>query len=202
MERLFSNDLFSVPDLEASERPTLLRKRRGSRPARIKKDRCEELHVRRMISGIACLPRFEYLRCGSGPKRRLLQAASPPPHLRPRTPPPHQPGPPPPGALQKEPCGWGKREGRVGRKGLWLEGRVLQLQWGWEDPPKGSWGQTHIWGLSTRLVCKKEHPVRGRKRKVLSQSLVCLLPGRGETPQSAGNGASSRRGHMKCHLQS
>ena len=30
------------------------------------------------------------------------------------------------------------------------QGRVLQLQWGGMggDPPNGSWGQTHIWGLS------------------------------------------------------
>ena len=45
----------------------------------------------------------------------------------PRTP----PGLPRPGALQKEPRGVGGR-GREGarREGLWLEGRVLQLQWG------------------------------------------------------------------------
>ena len=61
--------------------------------------------------------------------------------LRPRTPPPHQPVPPSPGALQKEPRGVGGEEGRrgvgggrgnerAGREGVWLEGRVLQLQWG------------------------------------------------------------------------
>ena len=57
----------------------------------------------------------------------------PPPStpLRPRTPPPHQPEPPPPGALQKEPRGVGGRgKERAGREGVWLEGRVLQLQWG------------------------------------------------------------------------
>ena len=37
----------------------------------------------------------------------------------------------------------------MGREGPWLEGRVLQLQWGdGEDPSNSSWGQTHIWGLS------------------------------------------------------
>ena len=58
-------------------------------------------------------------------------AAWSPPPPTPRTPPPHQLGPPPPGALQKEPRGVGGRgKERAGRKGGWLEGRVLQLQWG------------------------------------------------------------------------
>ena len=69
-------------------------------------------------------------RCGSGPKC-CLEAPPPSTPLRPETPPPHQPGPPPPGALQKEPRGVGGRgKERAGREGVWLEGRVLQLQWG------------------------------------------------------------------------
>ena len=44
----------------------------------------------------------------------------------------------------------GRGWGRVLREGLGLEGRVLQLHGGeGGDPPKGSWGQTHIWGLSS-----------------------------------------------------
>ena len=55
----------------------------------------------------------------------------PPPCALGYLPPPHQPGPPPPGALQKEPRGVGGRgKERAGREGVWLEGRVLQLQWG------------------------------------------------------------------------
>ena len=52
----------------------------------------------------------------------------------------------PPRALQKEPSGVGGRgKERAGSEGVWLEGRVLQLQWGmWGDPPNTSWGQTHI----------------------------------------------------------
>ena len=47
----------------------------------------------------------------------------------------------------------GKKGGRVGREGLWLEGRVLHSQWGFGgDLPKGSWGQTHIWGLSIQVI--------------------------------------------------
>ena len=45
--------------------------------------------------------------------------------------------------------GWGEEGGEGGEKGLWLEGGVLQfVWWGGVDPPKGSWGQTHIWGCS------------------------------------------------------
>ena len=44
-------------------------------------------------------------------------------------------------------CVGGKRDGEGGREGLWLEGRVLQLQGrAGGDLPKGSWGRTHIWG--------------------------------------------------------
>ena len=70
-------------------------------------------------------------RCGSGPKYRwrALPSTPPPRHLGPL--PPHKTGPPRPGALQKEPRGVGGRgRERAGREGLWLEGRVLQLQWG------------------------------------------------------------------------
>ena len=48
--------------------------------------------------------------------------------------------------------GWGEEGGRVVREGLRLEGRVLQLPWR-GHPPKGSWGQTHIWG-ALNLVMK------------------------------------------------
>ena len=55
--------------------------------------------------------------------------------------PPPQPGPPPPGALQKEPRGvGGKREGEGGEGRVWLEGRVLQLQWGMGGPAKHQLG--------------------------------------------------------------
>ena len=54
----------------------------------------------------------------------------------------HQPGRPLPGALQKKPGGWEDKGGR--RRRRWKGcGSTLQL-----DPPKDSWGQTHIWGLS------------------------------------------------------
>ena len=44
--------------------------------------------------------------------------------------------------------GRGRRE-RVGREGLCLEGRVLELRWGGLGVlSKGSWGRTHILGLS------------------------------------------------------
>ena len=67
--------------------------------------------------------------------------------LHPRTPPPHQSVLPP--HCQKI---QGRQRERVGREGLWLEGRVLQLQWGdGGDLPKGSLGRTHIWGLSNLL---------------------------------------------------
>ena len=43
----------------------------------------------------------------------------------------------PPGALEKEPGGWGEEAGRgKGRATVWLEGSVLELQCGdWGDPP-------------------------------------------------------------------
>ena len=79
-------------------------------------------------------------------------AWSPPP-----LPPPYALGPLAPTSLGRplpEPCqksqgGWGEEGGRgQGGNGVWLEGRVLQLQWGMGgDPPNTSWGQTHIWGL-------------------------------------------------------
>ena len=76
----------------------------------------------------------------------------PPPPTPPRTPPPTPDWAAPsrtPGALQKKAKGVGGRgRERAGREGLWLEGRVLQLQWGLGgDPPSTSWDQTHIWGL-------------------------------------------------------
>ena len=61
-------------------------------------------------------------------------AGGPSPSTPSRTPPPTPDWATPsrtPGALQKEPRGVGGRgRERVGREGLWLEGRVLQLQWG------------------------------------------------------------------------
>ena len=57
----------------------------------------------------------------------------------------------------------GERERERGRerereRELWLEGRVLEFQWAdGGDLPKGSRGQTHIWGLSkAHQPC--EHP--------------------------------------------
>ena len=75
-------------------------------------------------------------RCGSGPKCRLQ---APPLH---DPLPPTQPGPPPAGALHKEPKGGlgGRGEGRAGREGVWLEGRVLQLQCGMGGPSKHQLG--------------------------------------------------------------
>ena len=74
-------------------------------------------------------------------------AGGPSPSTPPKTPPPTPDWAAPsrtPGASQKKPRGVGGR----GREGFWLEGRVLQLQWGMGgDPPNTSWGQTHIWGL-------------------------------------------------------
>ena len=57
---------------------------------------------------------------------------SPPPPLGPLPPTPDWAAPSrTPGALQKEPRGVrGRGRERAGREGLWLEGRVLQLQWG------------------------------------------------------------------------
>ena len=66
---------------------------------------------------------------------------------------PHaRPGRPLPQHHKKTQGGGVKREGGVGGKGLWLEGRVLQLPWG-GDPPKNSWGQTHTSGLSILGPC-------------------------------------------------
>ena len=85
-------------------------------------------------------------RCGSSPDCRL--EGPPPP------PPPFALGPLPPTSLGRplpEPCKksqggvGGRGKERAGREGGWLEGRVLQLQWGMGgDPPNTSWGQTHI----------------------------------------------------------
>ena len=84
-------------------------------------------------------------RCGSGPKCRLEGSLSTPC----APPPPRQPRPPLPEHCKKEPGGWRKR--RAGREGLWLERRLLQLLLGGAGgPPNGSWGQTHIWGLSKK----------------------------------------------------
>ena len=82
---------------------------------------------------------------------------SPPTPLRPRSLgplPPHQPGPPPPGALQKEPRGVGGRgKERTGREGVWLEGRLLQLQWGLGGPSKHQLGpDPHLGAPNTRSV--------------------------------------------------
>ena len=92
------------------------------------------------------------LRTKLGPPSAQVPLEGPPPPPPPRTPPPTPDWAAPsrtPGALQKEPRGVGGRgRERAGREGLWLEGRVLQLQWGMGgDPPNTSWGQTHIWGL-------------------------------------------------------
>ena len=77
--------------------------------------------------------------------------APPPPHpLAPWDPSPATSlGRPLPEPCKKSQGGVGGRgKERAGREGVWLEGRVLQLQWGdVGDPPNTSWGQTHIWGL-------------------------------------------------------
>ena len=67
----------------------------------------------------------------------LREGPPPPPPLGPL--PPHQTGPPRPGLpehCKKSQGGWGE-EGRerAGREWLWLEGRVLQLQWGMGGGP-------------------------------------------------------------------
>ena len=99
--------------------------------------------------------------------------------------PPHQTGPPRPGALQKSQGGWGGRgREREGREGLWLEGRVLQLQWGMGgDPPNTSWGQTHIWGLPIKFDfisdggCTREEQIRLSLKRH-------LFPHRGREPKA------------------
>ena len=75
---------------------------------------------------------------------------------KPFLPPPTTRPTPAPGALLKEPGVGGGRGGRrAGKKGLWLQGRVLQLQWGvggcGGDLPKRRCAQTHIWELSTEF---------------------------------------------------
>ena len=71
--------------------------------------------------------------------RPQVPLEGPPPPTPPRTPPPTPDWAAPsrtPGALQKEPRGVGGRgRERAGREGLWLEGRVLQLQWGMGGGP-------------------------------------------------------------------
>ena len=107
-------------------------------------------------------------RCGSGPKYRWRALPLHPP----RTPPPTPDWAAPsrtPGTLQKEPRGVGGRgRERAGREGLWVEGRVLQLQWGMGDPPNTSWGQTHIWGsqiwgASLRLAAARSTELHTRR---------------------------------------
>ena len=56
----------------------------------------------------------------------------------------------------------GRGKEQAGREGLWLEGRVLQLQWGMGgEPPNTSCGQTHIWGPPTTVLVSFQnwHPV-------------------------------------------
>ena len=87
---------------------------------------------------------------------RQVPVIGPPPSppLRSRTPPQHQLGPRPPGASQKEPGGGGKREGEGGEEGLWVEGRVLQLQWGdGGAPSKGQLGPAPHLGVLEILPC-------------------------------------------------
>ena len=68
----------------------------------------------------------------------------------------------------------------VGREGPWLEGRILQSQWGdgGGDPPKGSWGQTHIWGLSSRVLWvrfgKKTRLQHSKAQREVRSSHSCL----------------------------
>ena len=85
-------------------------------------------------------------RCGSGPKCGLEAPPPPPPCALGPLPPPAWAAPS--RSLAKRAKGGGRRKERAGREGVWLEGRVLQLEWGMGgDPPNTSWGQTHIWGL-------------------------------------------------------
>ena len=88
---------------------------------------------------------FEYPRC----LKCRLEALSPSTALRLRTSPTLAWAAPSRRIARRAKGGWGEGE-RVGREWLWLEGRVLQLQGGGDggDPPEGSWGRTHIWGLS------------------------------------------------------
>ena len=80
-------------------------------------------------------------RCGSGPKCRLEgPPLSPPCAAFPR---PARDAPD--GALQKGQGGGGRGREGGGRGCGWREGVLLQLL----GPAKGSWAQTHLWGLST-----------------------------------------------------
>ena len=70
---------------------------------------------------------------------------SPPPPLHPRTPPPTRLGRSVPEHCKKSQGGWGEEGGRGRRReGLWLEGRVLQLQWGMGGPSKHQLGPERI----------------------------------------------------------
>ena len=79
-------------------------------------------------------------------------------------PPPRQPRSPIPEHCEKYQEGWGKR-GTVGREGLWREGSSSCLGGG-GCRPNGSWGQTHIWGLSKRAqkVIQKCVPILPKKK--------------------------------------
>ena len=59
---------------------------------------------------------------------------------------------------KKRPGRLGGRGRRRGKEGLWLEGKGPPVPNGGDrgDPPKGSWGQTHIWGLP-KTACEKSH---------------------------------------------
>ena len=88
-------------------------------------------------------------RCGSGPKLRLEGAPPPFCALGPHT------SPPPSQSIETRASGVGAKGGWVGREGLGLregssscnggKGDTTRIQGGF--PPKGSLGQTHIWGL-------------------------------------------------------
>ena len=68
--------------------------------------------------------------------------------LAPRIPSPRQPRPPPPQSINKRVRGGG----RWGGKGLRLEGRVLQLEWGGGVLPRAVGARPPIWGLSILAV--------------------------------------------------
>ena len=124
-------------------------------------------------------------RCGSGPKYRWRAL---PLHPAWDPSPPHQTGPPRPGLPEhgkKSQGGLGGRgRERAGRKGLWLEGRVLQLQWGdgGGDLPNTSWGQTHIWGLP-KLPYSCSHfrrlPSSGKEKTHKHKQIYGIVPGLG-----------------------
>ena len=55
----------------------------------------------------------------------------------------------PPAEHRKKRARGGRGRGRVGREGLWLEGKDPPVQWGGGgDRLKGNWGRTHVWGFS------------------------------------------------------